>query len=316
MSRRRSINSLRYPISMRIDNTTDYLSVKVVEYRPPGIRSGAGNFVTNTSTGEIRRNRRTKASIILPMPVGLTDSNSVSWDEDSANALEIAGSEAFEKIVKAGKIDSFDMENIAKAGSNVKKTITEELNRFAAGLDENTRNNLLKYFGAQAVGVFGSNISPQTLINRATGQALNPNMELLFKGVNLRSFPFSFTFTPRSRDESQMVKTIIRLFKVSMAAKTQVNSAGATSGSRGIFIQSPDVFELEFRRGNRKHPFLFTMKPMALKKMDISYSDTGAYTTYEDSTPVKMTMNLSFTELNPIYAEDYSDREASRGVGY
>jgi len=58
------------------------------------------------------------------------------------------------------------------------------------------------------------------------------------------------------------------------------------------------------------------MKPMALKNMNVSYSDTGAYTTYEDSTPVKMTMSLSFTELNPVYREDYGDSFSRDGVGY
>jgi hypothetical protein len=308
--KKRAGSALRYPITMRIDGKTDYLSINVVEYKPPGLRTGSGNFVQSTSTGEIRRGRNIKQSIILPMPVGLSDTNAVAWDEDSANALELAGAEAFQDLVKAAKLDSGNFQAVVDRVTTQGKA---SLEKFTAGLDQNTRENILRYFGAKAVGVFGSTISPQSLVTRASGQVLNPNMELLFKGVALRSFPFSFTFTPRSRDESQVIKAIIRTFKTSMAAKTTV--AGSTGG-RGIFIQSPDVFELEFRRGNKKHPFLFTMKPMALKNMGVNYSDTGAYTTYEDSTPVKMTMSLSFTELNPVYHEDYQDSESSKGVGY
>ena len=165
------------------------------------------------------------------------------------------------------------------------------------------REQILNYFGAKAVGIFGSNMSANSLTSRSSGQVLNPNMELLFKGVQLRTFPFSFSFTPRSRDESLIVKQIINVFKRSMAAKTTTASSGG--GGNGIFIQSPDIFELRFMRGGRPHPFLYTMKPMALKSMNVNYSDTGAFITYEDSTPVKLSMNLSFTELNPIYAEDY-----------
>ena len=58
---------------------------------------------------------------------------------------------------------------------------------------------------------------------------------------------------------------------------------------------------------------------MALKNMNVNYSDTGAFITYEDSTPVKLSMNLSFTELNPIYAEDYDSSSlpgANEGVGF
>ena len=308
-------NSLRYPIGMRIDDTTDYMSISIVEYRPPGISSGSGgNFFQDTSTRNIRANRkRVKTSIILPMPVGLVDTNGVSWDEDSANAIELKGAEAFQKIVKSASIEN---QSAIEALQQSSKTAGQIIKEFGGALDENTRENLLRYFGAKAVGVFSSNLSPQSLIGRATGQALNPNMELLFKGVQLRSFPFAFTLTPRSRDEGQMCKSIIRTFKTAMAAKTTIASDGATSGSRGIFIQSPDDLEVQFRRGNRPHPFLYTMKPMALKNMNVSYSDTGAYTTYEDSTPVKMTMSLSFTELNPIYREDYGDNFSRDGVGY
>ena len=309
--RKRAGSALRYPISMRIDGKTDYLSINIVEYKPPGLRTGSGNFVQSTSTGEIRRGRNIKQSIILPMPVGLSDTNAVVWDEDSANALELAGAEAFQSAVKAAQLGPDT--DLKEAGKKLAQDLKQSAQKFSAALDQNTRENILRYFGSKAVGVFGSTISPQSLVTRASGQVLNPNMELLFKGVALRSFPFSFTFTPRSRDESQVIKAIIRSLKTAMAAKTTV--AGSTGG-RGIFIQSPDVFELEFRRGNKKHPFLFTMKPMALKNMSVNYSDTGAYTTYEDSTPVKMTMNLSFTELNPVYHEDYGDSESSKGVGY
>ena len=316
MARGRNNNSaLRYPISMRIDESTDYLEIMVVEYRPPGLRTGAGNFRSNTSTGNIRQNTSLKHSIILPIPNGVSDSNAVAWDEDSANALEIAGAQAFVEAVKAAKIKGdLNLDSIKQGLASGANSLRGSVDKFAAGItDENTREQILTYFGSKALSLFNSNVSAASLASRSSGQVLNPNMELLFKGPQLRSFPFSFTFTPRSRDESQMVKNIINIFKRSMAAKTTV---AGTSGSRGIFIQSPDVFQLTFKRGGRKHPFLFTMKPMALKGMNMNYSDAGAYVTYEDSTPVKMTMSLSFTELNPVYAEDYNDSFSSEGVGY
>ena len=38
----------------------------------------------------------------------------------------------------------------------------------------------------------------------------------------------------------------------------------------------------------------------------VNYMETNqSYATYEDGTPVKMRLNLQFTEVNPIYAEDY-----------
>ena len=314
-----SRNAFRYPITMRIDETTDYLEIRVKEYQPPGVNTN-GSFLQTTSTGNIRNNSKTNFTIQLPIPNGVTDSNSVAWDEDSANALELKGAEAFKNAVKNAKImddtvtPKAALESLKGAGGS----LMESAKQFGAALDENTREQILNYFGAKAVGIFGSNMSANSLTSRSSGQVLNPNMELLFKGVQLRTFPFSFSFTPRSRDESLIVKQIINIFKRSMAAKT---ATAASSASRGIFIQSPDIFELRFMRGGRPHPFLYKMKPMALKSMNVNYSDTGAFITYEDSTPVKMSMNLSFTELNPIYFDDYFEDgntlpDNNTGVGY
>lgn len=313
-----SRNAFRYPISMRIDETTDYLEIRVKEYQPPGVNTN-GSFKQTTSTGNIRNNSKTNFTIQLPIPNGVTDSNSVAWDEDSANALELKGAEAFKDAVKNAKImdDTVTPEAALESLKGAGKSIMQSAKEFGAALDENTREQILNYFGAKAVGIFGSNMSANSLTSRSSGQVLNPNMELLFKGVQLRTFPFTFTFTPRSRDESLIVKQIINIFKRSMAAKTTT----AGSGSRGIFIQAPDIFELRFMRGGRPHPFLYQMKPMALKSMNVNYSDTGAFITYEDSTPVKMSMNLSFTELNPIYYDDYFENGntlpgTNDGVGY
>ena len=57
-------------------------------------------------------------------------------------------------------------------------------------------------------------------------QILNNNLELLFKGVNLRTFPYNITFSPRSQPESQRVKDIIRALNTSMAPKRGDNAFG------------------------------------------------------------------------------------------
>ena len=52
--------------------------------------------------------------------------------------------------------------------------------------------------------------------------------------------------------------------------------------------------------------------------MNVTYDSAGAYATYTDGTPVKMTLQLSFRELSPVYNEDYSEGlpGANDGVGF
>ena len=89
---------------------------------------------------------------------------------------------------------------------------------------------------------------------------------------------------------------------------------GSDTEGAGLFISAPRVFLLKYKSGNLDHPYLHKFKPCALTSMGMNYTGSGSYATYEDKTPVHMKLSLSFTELNPIYNEDYQDTDI--GVGY
>ena len=306
---------LRYPLE-RIEEDSDYLSVTVLQYSPPGLPSiGEGGFEVATGTESVTSNKQVLGTMLLPMPDSLQDANQVDWAMDKLNSIAAAGVGAALELTgdKATSLGAF-MDNFGNAAESLGDNLRATADKFAAPLfsedDSSVRNALSQYMAAQAANVFGANIDTQNLLSRTEGQVLNPNMELLFKGVQLRNFSFSFALTPRSRAEMVQVRSIINTFKRRMAAKT---TAGG-SASKGVFIKAPDVFELEFKKGAKAHPFLFKMKPVALKDMKVSYTDAGSYVTYDDGTPVKMTLSLTFTELNPIYAEDYEG--VTEGVGF
>ena len=67
-------------------------------------------------------------------------------------------------------------------------------------------------------------------------------------------------------------------------------------------------------KGGQPHPFLHKFKTCALKNMSVNYTGSGTWATYGDGTPVHMKMDLAFTEMNPIYAEDHEG--VSRGGFY
>ena len=250
-------------------------------------------------------NRLMKYLIELPIPQDLTDSNSITWGDDRVNAVELAGLAVAQQAMD-GEVGE-NARNLAQAAGTALQTGIE-----IPGLNSDTQKAVQAALSGAAIGALGSNVSPQSVISRSTGQILNNNLELLFKGVNLRSFPYSITFSPRSPTEANVVKQIIRRLKASMAPK-----AGEFNGSaQGIFIQSPDVFQLRFLKDDTDHPFLHAFKLCALTGMSVNYTNAGTYTSYEDGTPVNIRMSLTFKELNPIYHEDYQQQGAGPGVGY
>ena len=134
---------------------------------------------------------------------------------------------------------------------------------------------------------------------------MNPNLELLFTGPALRSFAYSYKFTPREDAEARMVRKIIRFFKKHMAAKKSESN---------IFLKSPDVFKLKYIfKGGGQHPYLNKIKTCALRSFDVQYTPDGSYMTYGDGSMTSYQVSLNFGELNPIYDKDYDGSENDMG---
>ena len=308
--------SLRYPLK-RIENKSDYMEIQVIEYEPPGFlntgQSATVSFqdektkqndsiaLTSIRTGtEANRKKKAKKYIYLPIPQNLSDTNSITWGDDRVNPLEAFGLSAATEGVQGFKEAKGQVSKFFQAVGGL------------GGIVGQNKDVINATIGGALYNTLGGNVSLQSVITRSTGQILNPNLELLFQGVNIRSFSFVFDFAPRDQREAREVKEIIRAFKESAAAKDEsIEKLGK------VFIKSPDIFIVKFKTGRKDHPFLNRFKPMALVDMSLNYTASGTYATYQDGTPVHIQMSLTFKELNPIYASDYTeDKEGKLGVGY
>ena len=253
----------------------------------------------------IKNNTKTKYNIELPMPQEVNDSNQVTWGDDRMNAIQLAGLAIAKDIMEEGPANA-----IQKSQQAIRAMMSGVQ---LPDIGSETTNAVRAALAGAAVGALGGNISADSVIARSTGQILNSNLELLFQGVNLRTFPYSITFSPRSTDEALVVKAIIRSLKQSMSPK----ASNYNGSAQGIFLQSPDLFQLEYLKDGAPHPFLNKFKLAALTGMSVNYTNSGTYSSYEDGTPVNLRMDLTFKEINPIYHEDYLPfNGADEGVGF
>lgn len=307
---------LRYPYEA-ITDSTDYLQITISKYDPIGDKLTRTNL-TNTSDTKVGGTKsgslytqtlnKTGGVILLPMPSNIQDGNSVSYADDSLDTLTgklFSGSENVMKTNYTGK-------GAQDFISTLQNKLGSAANAILGGdSGKELKDIAIKSLAAQATSVFGGNVTLNQVLARESGQILNPNMELLFNGVTLRTFRFSFKMTPRDDKESEQIKYIIRSLKRNMAAKS-----GET------FLTSPNIFELRYRQGNNNHPFLHKFKPCALTDMAVNYTGENVYATYGDGTPISMTMDLTFKELVPIYDIDYTEdgkddsKDLDTTVGY
>ncbi len=297
-------NVFRYPLTQSKESTFDYLKIDVFEY----VKSSLMSKDQNSSLALARPSQRlgnSLVTVILPMQPNISDSNGVSWNEDQLNAIQGAfASVAYGSIGRAGQIQDFpDFMNWLKStGGNLSSVLGSLAN------DPGMSSLIAGYFAGQAVGT--------NVIGRATGAVINNNLELLFHGPKLRTFRYSYKFTPRDRDEAEEVRSIIKLFKREMAPSLS---------DTGLFLQTPNVFKLKYiYNGDRgetgnQHPYLNLIKPCALTNFSVNYTPDGTYMTYANGgSMTSYQVDMEFSELEPIYKNDYDPEISSQtpGMGY
>jgi len=321
---------LRYPYEA-LTETTDYLQIDINQYEPSKDRSGnENNLVGRVGTRRLSTRGRNpaglttkslvnKGTILLQIPAELQDGNSVSYGDNKMNTIVGAALGGTQNII-GGAADALTAEgggNIADRGVNAfkssKQAVLSAVEASSVSVDA-AKGLFNAKIATGVVGAFGGNVTVNQLLARQSGQIFNPNMELLFNGPTLRNFRFSFKMTPRSPEEAEQCKLIIRSFKMNMAPKVT-----SGRGTQSLFLNTPNVFELRYKSGFANHPFLHRFKQCFLTDISVNYTGEGVYATYENREPVSMIMDLTFKELEPIYDQDYFDDggfDADSTVGY
>ena len=299
---------LRYPINQEKDDTFDYLQICSYENKPAKDLFVESKDKKGNTTYGFKKYDKKKGSgasisdvddrydlnkslqkVYLPMQPGLQDASSVSWNQDTLNPMDILLAGATGGTVEGAAQGGLNA--LMQGGGNLMSGIGD----LVGDID---KSSIAAWAAGQVVG--------KNVLGRATGKAINNNLELLFSGPTLRTFAYSYRFTPREEDEALMVKKIIKFFKKSMAP-TRTNNK--------IFLESPNVFKLKYIYGPTKdqHPFLNKIKMCALQSFNVQYTPDGSYSTYDDGSMTSYQVDLQFGELNPIYADDYDDSDNDMG---
>ncbi len=303
---------VKYPMDMSLQQ--DHFSIQCYSYQPPyatAMKSGNVGSAYGIQRSSPYR-KKLGAGIKLPMPNNMIDGNSRNWEEDNMN---LQAMEAIRESMSQGSLkilaNKLGMGNITAFFSNALNTGRSLTQR--AGRQELMANEI-----SQLVGNMGYDVSADSILARSGGVIANANTELMFAGVSLRSFEFSWVMSPRDRREAGNVRMILRALKQWSAprklSKLASGESGEKAGNTGraggpsYFLGTPNIFRLRYlTAGNRNILGVNKFKPCALTDININYTPEGMWMAYEGGMPVSVQMSLKFNELEPIYNTDYSD---------
>jgi hypothetical protein len=300
--------NLYYPNNLASLKGEDYIFIEQFEYSPPQpsgtVKPGE---ILKTGVPRTTNIEEPRGTCRLPIPNKLGVSNGVSWGEAKANAIELAAFDA-----AAGGIGGLigGEKNIGEllqkgfgSGGKILEGLREDFNN-TTGSQANAASVISATLAKSVLSSIGINVDVDQFITRQTGAAINPNLELLFGGPQLRTFSFNFNFAPENSEEASMVRKIQRWFRQGM-----LPTRSLTTGDRNLFLGSPNVFRITYKNKSRRIKGLNIIKICALTACQIDFTPDGTYQSYDDdnavSMPVRSTMGLTFNELTPIFKDDY-----------
>jgi hypothetical protein len=285
--KKENFGNLMYPKNM--NSGQDRIFITQFKYKRTDVIQREGDFSALENI---------VGSVTLPMPNDISETNSVGWGDNSlSNIAALSMPKLVEAGLKAGEGDITGAVNDGFAA--VRNTL----------MNGSTGRRLQQFLAVNAaasvVKKFGVNVDPEAFIVRSTGAAINPNLELLFNGPKLRQFGFQFKMTPRSKEEAIQIRKIIRFFKQGMSPRKGI-------GEASFFLGTPNVFKLKFKSGENELKSIGKIKTCALLSFAVNYTPDGFYAAYEDasangSQPISVTMQLGFTELTPVFNDEFDD---------
>ena len=245
---------------------------KIGEYIPTSLQ------ISPTTT-------QAKAYISLYMPDTLMAQYSADWQEMSLGDMGtgISTLRMIDQLAtNAGQQGTFTSGDLGKSLGNLAST------------DPAVTATVANLLGASGIG---SNLIDAKVIGdvilKGQGYAINPQLQMIFRGVGFRSFQLSFMFTPKSLEESTEVNDIIKTFKYHFSPGFE---AGKTDSTQSMFLTSPSIFNVQFKIGQNENEYTPKYGDCVLTDIDVNYAPNG-FAVHENGAPVQTTLNLTFKEI-------------------
>ena len=143
----------------------------------------------------------------------------------------------------------------------------------------------------------------EAAFDKSLGQAVNPQMEVVFQSVPFREFAFPFEFAPKNPAENDNVHKIINMFKFHMMPEYQ----GTTKG----YFNTPSEFQITYMYRENINTYIPRVSRCVLKDMQVDYAPEAVISSFipdqQGAAPTIATVNLSFQETEIMTKERIAD---------
>jgi len=268
--------------SANAPDVSGYNALSVVDYGDATpLRANKTKMKTGFAASQTMKNAtvRIKESIAIYLPPDVKDDYTIKYSGAETALLGFMAA-------SGGKfLDAYRRDDFSSAAQLLKDSAS-------GGFAE-----IGKRAAAAAVDIIGGAEGTLGLAAKVFGATSNPYMEVLFGGVELRTFTYNFTFAPRSIEERDEVQKIIHTFRFYAAPELRSNES--------LYMGLPAEFDIHYMyqpesgTESKENPYFNKIATCVLTNVNVDYTPGGVYS-HDDGSPVKITMTLSFLETEMI----------------
>ena len=190
---------------------------------------------------------------------------------------------------------------------------TGEITKQVANLAEVGKVGLIK----DLIKNFGAD--PNAATQNLGQKIVNPYIEQVFGGMDLRSFDFSWKLVPRSRDEQKTIHQLIKFIRQAAMPATSdkfgshsniINESRAGYGDTDRWFTVPNLFNIKWKVGKNEITSLPKLKKCVCRNISVEYTPDNVWATHmgdDGPAPVAYNLTASFGETEVITSTDIRD---------
>ena len=222
--------------------------------------------------------RQYKGSVALYMPTDIQINDSIAYNENTRKTFGI-------------------LQGLAQDDVNLESATGAALALGTVGVGAGLGYlGKFKMFGGNQVSALGGLIGAAGVgvvmdeYQRSTGKASNPHDYMAYQSTQLRTFTYTYTFLPDSKEESVDVAEIIKQFR--HAAHAERIDAVALTVPEHVIVSHHGA-------GN-----MIQLPPLVIESVNVSYNPNNSSFFVEGGHPVEVGLSVTLKEIVPLYKHD------------
>ena len=219
-------------------------------------------------------------SINLPMPDSVKNPSSISWDQGDFGMI---GDTAIKAVSAIG-------------GPISMESVKSKLDAIAERAMSLAAYEGLSSFISKAGG---NSLSASDLMGASAGKIPNPYKTMLFRGVDFRSFVFTFQLVPFTEDDCDLIYNIIQKFR---------EHSYPDFANDNMFFTYPDECKITYMWENGENKWLNAFKRSVCTGVDIDFTPRGQWSSLRNGFPNVVEISTRWSEVEVIVKKDITEQ--------